>query len=584
MAAPRKAAVRFKERSELLDFLLEVATVTSETLDLDKLLASIADIVKRVIDCDLLAILLYTDKYKELRIRYALGHRRELVDNLTLTLDDGLTGLAARTREPVLVGDVRHDANYIKTVDAVRTELAVPMVIRGRLVGVIDVQSTRLNAYNEYDRALLRLIATRAAAAIDNARLYRRVERNARTLRTLQSISNEFSSILDLDELLDRIANSVRTLIPYDAFNIFLLSEEPRELCHRFGIRGEGRVQLGPVPLDLGITGAAARSRQPVKVIDTLLDERYIYTHANTRSEAALPLIVQDRVIGVMDLESDRVGFFNDEHVRTLSLLAPQIASAVENARLYAEVADRERRLDSDLQAANELQLLMLPAKAPDVTGLDIGLSLKPAREISGDIYDFFEHSEDHTVFAFGDVSGKGVAAALFGAMVSGLLRTIAPRRRSPAMLLRALNDALVERKVEGRYVTLLVLLWHPHSAEMSMSNAGSSPPLILRRGEVVKLNVEGVPLGLLESREYEDTPFTVQPGDVIVLYSDGITDQTNPAGHEFGRGGIIRATKAICSTGTAQEIVNAITAALHKFAGGSEQFDDQTLMVLKVK
>src|SRR4029077_1066347 len=163
MATPRKSTVRFRERSELLDFLLEVSAGTSETLDLDKLLANVAEIVKKVIDFDLFAILLYTEKYQELRIRYALGHRPEIVDKLTLTLKDGITGAAATLREPILVGDVRSDPRYLTSIDAVRTELAVPMVARQKLVGVIDVQSTRLNAYTEYDRALLRLIASRVA-------------------------------------------------------------------------------------------------------------------------------------------------------------------------------------------------------------------------------------------------------------------------------------------------------------------------------------------------------------------------------------------------------------------------------------
>src|SRR5436190_3203925 len=206
MATPRKSAVRFRERSELLDFLLEVSAATSETLDLDKLLANVADIVKKVIDCELFAILLYTEKYQELRIRFAVGHRPEIVNNLTLTLKDGITGAAATRREPVLVGDVRNDPRYLSSVDAVRSELAVPMIARQKLVGVIDVQSTRVNAYTDNEKALLRLIGSRVASAIDNARLYRRVEKSNRTLKTLANISHEFSSILELDELLGKIS------------------------------------------------------------------------------------------------------------------------------------------------------------------------------------------------------------------------------------------------------------------------------------------------------------------------------------------------------------------------------------------
>ena len=204
MLAARKA-VRFRERSELLDFLLEVAAVTSETLDLDELLANVSEIVKRVIPCELLAILLYNEKRHDLRIRYSLGHRDEVVRNWSIELGQGITGTAALTREPVMAGDVRNDPRYLNSVEAVRSELAVPMIARRRLVGVIDVQSTRLNAYTEQDRALLRLIAARVAISIDNARLYWRVERQNRTLKALASISQEFSSILDLNEMLGKI-------------------------------------------------------------------------------------------------------------------------------------------------------------------------------------------------------------------------------------------------------------------------------------------------------------------------------------------------------------------------------------------
>src|SRR5882724_12283595 len=243
MAAPRKSAVRFRERSELLDFLLEVSAATSETLDLDKLLANVADIIKKVIDSDLFAILLYTEKYQELRIRFAVGHRPEIVNKLTLTLNDGITGAAATKREPILVGDVRNDPRYLSSIDAVRTELAVPMIARRKLVGVIDVQSTRLNAYTEYDRTLLRLIASRVAVAIDNARLYRRVDRQNRTLKTLARLSQEFASILDLDELLQKIATTVRELINYDAFSILLVDNDAKVLRHRFSIRYDEQVE-----------------------------------------------------------------------------------------------------------------------------------------------------------------------------------------------------------------------------------------------------------------------------------------------------------------------------------------------------
>src|SRR5580693_861786 len=300
MVAPRKASVRFRERAELLDFLLEVSRVTSETLDLDKLLANVAEIVKTVLSYDLFAILLFNERQQGLSIRYSIGHREEVVRSLIVKLDEGVTGAAAATRMPVMVDDVRQDARYLNALDAVRSELAVPMLARGKLVGVIDVQSTRLKAYSEQDRAMMRLIGGRVAFSIDNARLYRRVDRQNRTLRTLAHLSQEFSSILDLDELLGKIAVTIHALVAFDAFSILLLDAQRKVLTHRFSERYDKRVVLDNIPLGKGLTGAAAESREIVRVADTMADQRYIASHPDIRSEIAVPLIVQDRVVGVM--------------------------------------------------------------------------------------------------------------------------------------------------------------------------------------------------------------------------------------------------------------------------------------------
>jgi sigma-B regulation protein RsbU (phosphoserine phosphatase) len=581
MSAPRvKPAVRFRERSDLLDFLLEVATLTSETLVLDELLANVADIVRRVIPYDLFAILLFSDKSKQLRIRYGVGHREEVIRNLSLSLGEGIVGAAAESHQPVLVSDVRTDPRYLSTSDVVRSELSVPMIARKRLVGVIDIQSIRAGTFRNQDRAMLSLIAGRVAAAIDNAQLYRRAERQYRTIRTLSRVSNEFASILDIDELLSKVASTIRGLINYDAFSILLVDSAQQVLRHRFSLRFDERVNLDNIPLGKGITGAATASREVVRIHDTTTDPRYIASHPGVRSEIAVPLIVQDRAIGVLNLESERIGYFTEDHARTLTLLAPSVSIAVENARLYHEIAERERRMQEDLKAAFELQTVLLPAEAPPVQGLEIAIGLRPAREISGDLYDFFEHTDSHFAIAFGDSSGKGAAAALYGAMVNGRMRTLAPRRRSPAELMKALNEALVQRRVEGRYVTLLIVLWHAYSQTMTMSNAGSSPPMVCRDRDILNVQVEGVPLGLLPDREYDEVIFQAREGDLIVLFSDGVSDHISVAGEEYGRSGLARVVRRCCDL-TPQRVVEEVFADMDRF--NTDRFDDQTLIVMRV-
>jgi len=581
MSQPGKSRVRFQERAELLDFLLEVSAITGETLDLDRLLENVADIVRRVIPHELFAILLYSEKRHGLKIRYSVGHRQELVHNLIVPLGEGITGVAARDRKPIMIGDVREEKNYLNAMDAVRSELAVPMVARHKLVGVIDLQSTTAEAFSAQERALLQLIAGRVGAAIDNARLYRRVDRQNRIQRTLTLLAQEFSSILQLDTLLDKIAKSVRGLINYDAFIILRADESAKLMRSLFSLRYDQRVQIDVLPMEKGITGAAALSRRPVLSRDTTTDPRYIESHPGIRSELAVPLIVKDRVIGVMDLESEHVAAFTEDHVRTLTLIAPQIAIAIENASLYEEVERREKAIQQDLEAARQLQRVLLPAP-PQMPGIETGVGYKPARTVSGDVYDYFDYDGETSMLVFGDSSGKGAAAALYGALFAGLARTIAPRRRSPSLLLSELNSALLERQVEARYVTLLAMMWQSRDRKFTIANAGSTTPMICRDCAILNLDASGFPVGLLEGAKYDETQFPALPGDVILLYSDGVSDQPNEAGELYGERRLARYFTSITEL-PAQDLAQALLDDIIRFRGAAPVHDDQTVIVLKV-
>ena len=583
MAATRKRAARFGDRAELLDFLLEVTTVTSSTINLDDLLQHLAQIIGRVVPADLFAILLYSEARRGLRIRHAVGHREDVVRNLLIPLDEGITGVAASARMPMLVNDVRTNEHYLQVVSAVRSELAVPMVVRDRLVGVIDLQSTRLNAYTAEDSALVQLVASRVASSIVNARLYRQIERQNRTLRTLTRLSQQLSPILELDELLNVIAKSVRAIINFDSFGIFLLDAERSVLRHKFSLRYDERFNLDNIPVGSGITGYAAQTRQIVRVEDTQSDPRYIEVTRGIRSEIAVPLLNRGNMVGVIDLESERVGYFTQEHEQTLTVLAPLIAQSLVNAQLYDEIATANERMEYDLAAAREAQSLLLPREAPEIPGLDVAVLARPAHEITGDVYDFVEHSEEYSAILFGDVSGKSAAAALYGAMVSGLFRTIAPRRRAPAQLLQTLNRVLLERRVGGRYLTLVVMLWDPATGVFTISNAGNTPPLVLRGGEVILPPLEGVPLGLLSGTQYDEVTFQTKPGDLVVLYSDGIQDQTGPDGGEYGILRLEPLLKRLCGR-PVQEIAAGILDDVDGFRQHTPIADDQTLVIMRVK
>ena len=227
-----------------------------------------------------------------------------------------------------------------------------------------------------------------------------------------------------------------------------------------------------------------------------------------------------------MDLESPRPSFFTDDHVRALSLLAPQIATSVENARLYGELAQRERRMDQDLHAAFRLQSVLVPRTVSDVVGVEVGIKTRPARQISGDFYDFFEHSDEYTLIAFGDVSGKGAAAALYAALLSGLLRILAPQRRTPSELMKDLNEALLERKVDAQYATLSLITWAAKTQTFTVVSAGTLPPMLSRAGRIIEFEWKACPSGCSKARNTIRSPSPLNSKIFCCFYSDGVEDQ----------------------------------------------------------
>jgi phosphoserine phosphatase RsbU/P len=281
-------------------------------------------------------------------------------------------------------------------------------------------------------------------------------------------------------------------------------------------------------------------------------------------------------------LESERIAYFTEEHARTLTLLAPQIASSIENARLYEELAEREQRMEQDLKAARRVQSILLPKEAPEMEGLEIAIGWRPAREVSGDLFDFFEQSENTFVVAFGDSSGKGAAAALYGSLVSGLLRSLAPRSERPSLLMKSLNQILLERKIDAQYVTLTLIYWNTRTRELRLSNAGAIPPMICRDGERVRVTAEGIPLGLLEDRDYDEVTVKTKKGDTIVLYSDGVADQLNRQDQEYGGARLFKAVKA-AATLPAKQVLAAIVEDIDQHMDGGPMSDDQSLIVAKV-
>jgi phosphoserine phosphatase RsbU/P len=571
-------------QSKVDPLLLEVADVVNTTLDLDTTLRRVAELVRKVIDYEIFAILLLNEKTQELYFRFQVGYAPEVAERMRIKVGDGVTGIAAQRREAILVDDVSEDPRYISAVPNVRSELAVPLIIKNRLIGVIDIESPQPNHFTEEHKRLLTLIASRMAVGIENARLYTRTTRQARTLVLLNEIARELTSILNVDELLKRIAELLSRLIDYQMFSILLLDEAGEKLQHRFSQRFQENIQLKhEIPLGRGVVGYAAQHKEAVLVPDVNKDPRYVKANPETRSELAVPLVYKDKVIGVLDLEHTRRGFFTDDHKRTVTTLAAQVAIAIENARLYEQIARQEKRLERDLAMARQLQFRLLPPTLPKLAHLDIAAKFVPARAIGGDLYDFVSYSMSRTAIVIGDVSGKGAPAAIYAALVSGILRSHAPIEPGPAEMLSAVNFSLGERRIDGQFVSLIYAVWDDRNRTLQVANSGLPRPIYCHDGKIEIIEATGLPLGLFDDAEYDEFSFRAKPGDMFVFFSDGILDASNKAEELFGREGIEEIVAANPNA-SADEMVKLIFQAAAEHASGVEAFDDETVVAIRVK
>lgn len=576
------AAVQIETQSRIEPLLLEVADVVNTTLDLDTTLRRVAELVRKVIDYEIFGILLLNEKTQELYFRFSLGHSREIAERLRVKVGEGVTGIAAQRAEAVLIDDVAKDPRYISAVPNVRSELAVPLIVKNRVIGVIDIESPQPNHFTEEHKRLLTLIASRMAVGIENARLYTRMTRQAKTLLLLNEIARELTSILNLDELLKRVGELLSKLIDFQMFSILLLDPTGEKLQHRFSLRHHDQVK-NDIPVGEGIVGAAVQQKQAIVVGDVRKDPRYIETNPETRSELVVPLIYKDKVLGVLDLEHTKRGFFTEDHQRTINTLAAQIAIAIENARLYEQIARQERRLERDLTMARELQVRLLPQSRPKLANLEIAAKFVPARTIGGDMYDFLSYSQSRLGFVIGDVSGKGAPAAIYAALVSGILRSHAAMEPAPAEMLAAVNYSLAERRIDAQFVSLIYCVWDDQNRTLQVANSGLPRPVYCRKGKVQVIDTTGLPLGMFEDADYDEFTFQAEPDDVFVFFSDGILDATSRTGDLFGR---TRVEKIIaeCSSQSAESMVKSIFKAAAEHASGVDAFDDQTVVAIKVK
>ena len=413
-------------------------------------------------------------------------------------------------------------------------------------------------------------------------------------LRMLLDITKTISRSLDLDEVLNLVMDTLDSLIPYDAAGIYLVKcSAPLvewdgaldETCvfHTQAVRGYDIDDLQELHLKMGegLIGHVAVTGKPYVSHDVGQDRRYINARPRTQSEMVAPIISNEEVIGVFDLESDELDAYTNDDLEVLMLLASQVAIIIEKVMLHEQLIEKQR-LETQLEVARQVQLQLLPGRDPQIDGYDISAYNFPTEEVSGDYYDWVRVYDDQLGIVIADVSGKGVPAALLMAFLRASLRAATHIGYAPHISMSKVNYLLWESIERNQFVTAFHGILDATNRTLSYSNAGHSPALLMRADGTARFEERGgVPLGMFRDSRYYEYFETIEPGEVFVLYTDGVTEATNAAGEEYGRERLIAAVRD-CRDQSARDMIDFMHRDLIAWTEGHGVTDDVTFFIVK--
>jgi len=575
------------ERDVLLT-LFDLGRQVASVIDFDELLQRLPALMARLIKFDAFAVYLLDEKRSELRIAYSVGYPAD-ADTVRLTLSQGLVGRVISSQQALVLGDIRTDPGYFEVVAGMSSTVAVPLVYQKKPIGALNILSRSRDSYTERDANILRQFGSHVATALVNARLFEQQRLDAEAFELLAEIGREVAAELDLDELLAKIAQLAKRVIDYRTFGILLLHETTNELEMKVAVKYDEKISLPKVPLGEGLVGYAALHREAVLVPDVSKDPRYIKVVEDVRSELAIPMLIKDRCVGVFDLESPELDAFAKRDVEILTLLASQAAVAIENARLYEEVSANEARMEKELQFARRVQMALLPTQLPKrVKGVDVAAQFAPARELGGDFHDFLMPESNTLVVALGDVSGKGVPAALYSVFAGELVRgrtfrrRYLPERSTPGKVLGSINTILHERQLEEYYCTLCYTVFDFKRKTVTVANSGLPYPVRVTGETSGFIELPGVPLGSFIGTEYDEVSYPLHPGDVFVFCSDGVSEAMNERHQEFTPERLLEVVIGARLL-PAGQIVQRIVSAVAEHRAGFPPNDDMTVVAIKI-
>ncbi|MER3431459.1 MAG: hypothetical protein C4324_10560 [Blastocatellia bacterium] len=407
-------------------------------------------------------------------------------------------------------------------------------------------------------------------------------------LRLLLDITSKISRSLDLDEVLNLVMDTLGSLLPYDAAGIYLIDQDadPRNqyIFKSKAIRGydisfaliEPRLRMGE-----GFLGTVAQTGKPIISPDVSKDPRYFKAREKTKSEMLAPIISNERVIGVFDLESDQLHAYNQADLELLQLLASQVAIIIEKVQLHEQMIEK-KRIEAQLEVARQVQLELLPDHDPQIAGFDVSAYLFPTEEVSGDYYDWVRMFDDQFGMIVADAVGKGIPAALLMSFLRASLRSAVQVGYAPHIAMSKVNNLLWDSVEEHQFITAIYGILDETNRTFVFSNAGHNPPLLIKPdGEYRYVEYGDMPLGMFYDARFHQHFIRFETGQTMVLYTDGITESAREDGEEFGRERLAKSVLGGIQL-PAKRLIDHIRKDVADFTERKFLDDDGTLFIVK--
>ncbi|MDQ3633919.1 MAG: SpoIIE family protein phosphatase [Acidobacteriota bacterium] len=408
-------------------------------------------------------------------------------------------------------------------------------------------------------------------------------------LRMLLDITKKISRSYNTEEVLKQVMDTLGSLIRFDAAGIYLI--ESKIVKGQIELQFKSKVIRGyRISFDLieprlkvgeGFIGVVAETGESLISDDVTKDERYFPARLRTKSEMVTPIISNDKVIGVFDLESDKLNAYDQDDLSILQMLASQVAIIIEKAELYEQLFEK-RRLQAQLEIAREVQLELLPDNDPQLEGFDISAYVFPTEEVSGDYYDWVKMFDDQVAIIVADAVGKGIPAALLMAFLRASLRAGVQIGYAPQIAFAKVGNLLWDSTETHQFITAVYGVLDATNKTFVYSNAGHNPPLLLKpNGDYRFVEYGDLPLGMFQNTHYHQHFIRMEKGQILVLYTDGITEAHREDGEEYGQE---RFAKRITDGFelSAKELIQSVREGIMEFTEREFLDDDGTLFIVK--